>query len=57
MKEFDYHGQINSMRLYRDKIIEYIEIESDKLQDDNIENNPFYMYIPLQTKDMSFCIV
>ncbi len=38
MKEFDYHGQ------WANEIIEYIEIESD-----NIENNPFYMYMPLQT--------
>eukprot|EP01083_Nonionella_stella_P285846 972960_1 len=44
--------QMNTMYLYRDKIVEYIDSEADRIRDDEIplnEKNPFYMYIPLQT--------
>eukprot|EP00486_Rosalina_sp_Unknown_P012647 CAMPEP_0201592626 /NCGR_PEP_ID=MMETSP0190_2-20130828/190474_1 /ASSEMBLY_ACC=CAM_ASM_000263 /TAXON_ID=37353 /ORGANISM="Rosalina sp." /LENGTH=513 /DNA_ID=CAMNT_0048051491 /DNA_START=380 /DNA_END=1918 /DNA_ORIENTATION=- len=41
--------EINTMHLYRDKVIEYIESEAVKAADPKQDDNPFYMYIPLQT--------
>merc|ERR1712176_174150 len=43
----DVDAQPNTMYLYRDKIVGYIEEEALKQQKGDL--NPFYMYIPLQT--------
>ena len=45
----DFDGQVNTMYLYRDKVVEYIEHEAVKRVKEGPNTEPFYMYIPLQT--------
>eukprot|EP01084_Bolivina_argentea_P289503 497160_1 len=40
---------INTMYLYENKVIEYIEIEGNKLKNTYEDTPPFFMYISLQT--------
>ncbi len=42
------------MRLCRDEIVKYIEMEADKLSDDAIQNKPFYVYIQYITSNSWF---
>jgi len=49
VKADDFEDQLNTMYLYRDKVVQYIEKEAAKRIVYGDKANPFYMYIPLQT--------